>query len=419
MNERRVIEVYADWAGLHGPTPMGSITATPVRGKEVFSFEHDEAWLSAGHGSQLDPALGLFKGPQYPASKRNQFGVFLDSCPDRWGRVLMRRREAQLARAEGREERRLLESDYLLGVHDGHRMGALRFRLNGAFQHDNKELAAPPWTSLRALEHACLQLERDDAADDPEYGQWLRMLLAPGGSLGGARPKASVLDEVGALWIAKFPSVRDPEDVGAWEGVVHTLAGRAGVHVPPAHVRRFASNHHTFLSQRFDRTATGGRLHFASAMTLLERSDGEAAEEGVSYLELADLLIRLGANTGADLEQLWRRIAFSVCVSNTDDHLRNHGFLLSPSGWQLAPAYDMNPDPYGAGLKLNISESDNAQDFDLLRDVAPYFRLNEMRASQVLDEVVVAVRKWRDAARERGLSSACQDRMQRAFRLVI
>jgi serine/threonine-protein kinase HipA len=330
----------------------------------------------------------------------------------------MRRREAQQARTAGREERRLQESDYLLGVHDGHRMGALRFRFNGAFQHDDKELAAPPWTSLRELEHACLQLERDDAIDDPEYGQWLRMLIAPGGSLGGARPKASVLDGAGSLWIAKFPSVRDPEDVGAWEGVVHTLAGRAGVNVPRAMVQRFASNHRTFLSQRFDRTGTGGRHHFASAMTLLERTDGDAAEEGVSYLELADLLIRLGAATGADLEQLWRRMAFSVCVSNTDDHLRNHGFLLTPSGWKLAPAYDMNPDPYGDGLKLNISESDNAQDLDLLRDVAPYFRMNQKRAEQVLSEVILGVRGWSTVATEGGLSTASQDRMRRAFRLA-
>ncbi|MCP3880584.1 MAG: HipA domain-containing protein, partial [Sulfitobacter sp.] len=237
-------------------------------------------------------------------------------------------------------------------------MGALRFRFDGAFQDNNQEFAAPPWTSLRELEHACLQFERDDAMDHPDYGHWLRMLIAPGGSLGGARPKTSVLDEDGNLWIAKFPSVRDAEDVGAWESVVHELADRAGVIVPKAQVRRFGSKHHTFLSKRFDRTASGGRYHFASAMTLVERSDGNAADEGASYLELADVLIRLGANTRADREQLWRRIAFSVCASNTDDHLRNHGFLLKPNGWSLAPAYDMNPDPHGAGLKLNISESD-------------------------------------------------------------
>jgi serine/threonine-protein kinase HipA len=418
MSERRAIEVCADWVGLTGPTTMGQLIATPARGKEIFSFEYDAGWLTGVHCSQLDPALGLFGGSQYPAAGRINFGVFLDSCPDRWGRVLMRRREAQRARTDGRDERRLLESDYLLGVHDGHRMGALRFRVGGAFLDDDEELAAPPWTSLRELEHACLQLERDDAEDDPDYGRWLRMLIAPGGSLGGARPKASVLDEGGSLWIAKFPSRRDFEDVGAWESVVHELASRAGVSVPGAQVRRFGSAYHTFLSCRFDRTPAGDRRHFASAMTLLERSDGEAADEGVSYLELADLLIRLGADTGADLVQLWRRIAFSICVSNTDDHLRNHGFLLTLTGWALAPAYDMNPDPHGEGLKLNISESDNAQDLDLLRDVAPYFRVNETRATGIIGEVVAAVRGWRQVAAARGLSPASQNRMQRAFRVV-
>lgn len=240
----------------------------------------------------------------------------------------------------------------------------------GGFLDDNDELAAPPWTSLRDLEHACLQLEQDDAASNPNYGRWLRMLIAPGGSLGGARPKASVLDDRGRLWIAKFPSRRDDDDVGAWESVVHELGKRAGVVVPAAQLRRFGSTHHTFLSRRFDRTEAGQRLHFASAMTFLERNDGDDAEDGVSYLDLVDLLVRLGANTASDLEQLWRRIVFFVCVSNTDDHLRNHGFMLTDSGWALAPAYDMNPDPHGEGLKLNISESDNAQNLELVLEVA-------------------------------------------------
>ncbi|MBW2736494.1 MAG: type II toxin-antitoxin system HipA family toxin [Deltaproteobacteria bacterium] len=417
MSVQRVIEVCADWEGLAEPTLMGRLFATPSRGKEIFSFEYDRAWLAGSERQKLDPTLGLYSGPQYPSSKRVNFGIFLDSCPDRWGRVLMRRREAQMARAEGREEQRLLESDYLLGVHDGHRMGALRFRVDGRFLDDNQELAAPPWTSLRALEHASLQLERDDADQDPEYGQWLKMLIAPGGSLGGARPKASVLDERGRLWIAKFPSRNDTDDVGAWEAVTHELASRAGVVTTESQVCRFGSAHHTFLNRRFDRTERS-RLHFASAMTLLERSDGDDAAEGVSYLELADLLIRQGAATTADLEQLWRRIAFSVCVSNTDDHLRNHGFMLTANGWTLSPAYDMNPDPHGEGLKLNISESDNAQDLDLVTEIAPYFRVKPTRARDVLDEVVSAVVTWRDVATDGGLSASAQRRMKRAFRVA-
>lgn len=418
MSDQRVIEVWADWEALDGPTLMGRLFATPSRGKEIFSFEYDRAWLEGPHCGQLDPMLGLYSGSQYPSARRANFGVFLDSCPDRWGRVLMRRREAHLARTGGREERRLCESDYLLGVHDGHRMGALRFRTDGPFLDDNDELAAPPWTSLRELEHASLQLERDGAEDDPDCGRWLGMLIAPGGSLGGARPKASVLDECGGAWIAKFPSRRDTHDMGAWEGVVHEMAGQAGIVTPDGQVRRFGSAHHTFLSRRFDRTDRGGRLHSASAMTLLERSDGDDATEGVSYLELADFLIRLGANTTADLEQLWRRIAFFVCVSNTDDHLRNHGFMLAPDGWTLGPAYDMNPDPHGDGLKLNISESDNAQDLELLLEVGPFLRVKPSRSRVILEEVVSAVRNWRDVATARGLTKPEQDLMRRAFRVA-
>jgi len=358
---------------------------------------------------------------QYPPAEQINFGLFLDSSPDRWGRVLMRRREAQLARSERRGQRRLLESDYLLGVHDRHRMGALRLRVNGVFQDDSESLASPPWTSLRELEHACLQLERGDVSNDsdPDNDRWLRMLLAPGASLGGARPKASVLDERGALWIAKFPSERDEEDIGAWEAVVHELAKRAGVKVPEAQVQQFGSRHRTFLSRRFDRTESGQRIHFASALTLLERADGDGAEEGASYMELAGLLMRFGSTAAADLEQLWRRIAFSVCVSNTDDHLRNHGFLLGSRGWELAPAYDLNPDPHGEGLTLNISESDNAQDLELLMEVAPYFRLKEARAVQILREIVSAVRGWGEVATSHGLPASSQRRMARAFRVAM
>jgi serine/threonine-protein kinase HipA len=403
---------------------MGCLQATPARGKEIFSFEYDRSWLASGFRQQLDPSLAHYRGPQYPGGGREHFGLFLDSSPDRWGRMLMRRREAQLARAERRAERRLHESDYLLGVHDGHRMGALRYRVAGRFLDDNDELASPPWTSLRELEHASLQLERAGVEEEPEYSRWIRMLIAPGGSLGGARPKASVLDENGRLWIAKFPSRGDEEDSGAWESVVHDLAGRAGIVVPPAELRCFGAGrsdsrgHHTYLSRRFDRTDDGGRIHFASAMTLLDRSDGASADDGASYLELADLLIRDGSSTTADLEQLWRRIVFSICVSNTDDHLRNHGFLLDEHGWALAPAYDMNPDPHGDGLKLNISESDNAQDLDLALQVASVFRVKGKRPRQIVDEVTTAVTGWRSVASRHGLSAAAQDRMRRAFRVA-
>ena len=414
--DRRTIEVFADWAGLGGPSRMGLLHASPTRGGQVFSFEYARSWLDAGHTRALDPALRLGPGPQFTSAGRENFGVFLDSSPDRWGRVLMQRREARRARADGRRERRLLELDYLLGVYDGHRVGALRYCVEGGpFLDDDGALASPPWTSLGELERASLHLERDADGSDPHHDEWLRMLVAPGRSLGGARPKASVLDAKGDLWIAKFPSDRDEDDIGAWEGVVNALAKRAGVDTAESQRRRFGSRHHTFLSKRFDRSKRGERVHFASAMTLLERRDGE---EGASYLDLARVLLQQGAHAARDLAQLWRRIAFFVCISNVDDHLRNHGFLLGAHGWSLAPAYDMNPVAMGDGLTLDISETDNAQDLALVRDVAKFFRLDARRADAILGEVIAAVRGWRQEAKAARLSRAEQDRMAPAFRVA-
>jgi serine/threonine-protein kinase HipA len=416
MTGERTIEVVADWVGLGGPQQLGHLHATASRGKEVFAFEFAPTWLEQPDVPAIDPALPVFGGRQYPRRGHANFGVFLDSCPDRWGRVLMRRREARSARKEGRAERRLLESDYLLGVFDRHRMGAMRFRLDpeGPFLDDREGLAAPPWTSLRALEQASRALEADDAESDPAFDDWLALLLAPGASLGGARPKADVVDPAGRLWIAKFPSVADTHDVGAWEHVTHTLAQRAGVAVPEATAQAFAGDQRTFLIRRFDRDGLAARVHFASAMTLLGHVDGD----GASYLELAAFLERHGAHPARDLEQLWRRIVFAVCVSNVDDHLRNHGFLLGSKGWELSPAYDLNPVADGEGLSLDISETDNAQDLDLVRDVAQYFRVKAPRREAIIAEVVSAVSAWSTVAEASGITRAEQQRMARAFRLA-
>ncbi len=414
--ERRSVEVIADWAGLAGPTRMGTLHAAPARGKEIFSFEYDDTWLGSPDAFVLDPSLRLHHGPQHAPLARGNFGVFLDSSPDRWGRVLLQRREALRARIEKRRERGLLELDYLLGVYDGHRLGGLRFRVaGGPFLDDDRELASPPWTSLGELEQASVHLERAGAERDPKYGKWLQMLIAPGRSLGGARPKASVIDGDKRLWIAKFPSTADDHDVGAWESVVHELARKAGIVVAESKRRRLGRQHHTFLSRRFDRTNDGARVHFASAMTMLERSDGE---EGASYLHLADVLVRQGAHVARDLEQLWRRIVFFVCVSNVDDHLRNHGFLLDKKGWSLAPAYDMNPVAHGDGLTLNISETDNAQDLEVALDVAKHFRLTATRAKAIVAEVATAARAWRAEAKGAGIPRTEQDRMADAFRVA-
>jgi len=413
------IEVWGDWLELNGLTRVGTLHATPARGKEIFAFEYDGAWVTHPQRANLDPNLRLHQGRQYGPEDQASFRAFLDSAPDRWGRVLMNRRESLAARVAKRAPRSLLESEYLLGVFDGHRQGGLRFRIGptGPFLDDNAELASPPWTSLRELEHASLQLELPDAESRRDYAKWLRMLIAPGGSLGGARPKASVVDERGRLWIAKFPSANDTRDVGAWEQVLHHLAQRAGVEVPEAMVRRFAGRRHTFLTRRFDRSDTGQRRHFASAMTLLQRADGDDAASGASYLEFVEMLARAGAQPERDMEQLWRRIVFFLCVSNVDDHLRNHGFLLQAKGWVLAPAYDMNPVDSGDGLKLNISDSDNSQSLELAYSVAPFYRLKARRAQQIGRAVIEAASHWRKVATAVGIPRAEQDSMENAFRL--
>jgi serine/threonine-protein kinase HipA len=410
------IYVYAHWKGMESPEMMGILKATEVRGELLFSFNYDEGWLIKNKNFYLDPNLHFFSGPQYPQGKPN-FGIFLDSSPDRWGKVLMKRREVVLAKTEGRKAKNLNELDYLLGVYDAHRIGGIRFKKEqeGNFLNDNKEMASPPWASLRDLEFASLQLEMEDAIDDPDYMKWLNILMVPGSSLGGARPKASVVDLNGELWIAKFPSNNDDRNIGAWEKVVHELALKSGVNMAEGKAQKFNSKYHTFLNKRFDRTDTGERIHFASAMTLLGYNDGANFKDGASYLELAEFIERFGAEPTSDLQQLWRRIVFYIHVSNTDDHLRNHGFLLTPKGWVLSPAFDINPDPFRKGLTLNISENDNTLNLELAKEVAAFFRLNKLHADKIIQEVGDVVSHWKTIARTFQIPREEQEFMAAAF----
>ena len=266
------------------------------------------------------------------------------------------------------------------------------------------------------MEHASLELEKNTEQDNPDLLKWLNLLMAPGSSLGGARPKASVQHSDGSLWIAKFPSNNDDADVGAWEMVVNELAKKAGINTAESTIKKYNNKNHTYLTKRFDRTSDGKRIHFSSAMTLLGYSDGAGAEDGVSYLELAEFIIQHGANVKQDLAELFRRIVFSIAVSNTDDHLRNHGFLLTKQGWMLSPAYDINPNPYGTGLKLNISETDNSLDFDLALSVAPLFRITDTEAVEVIDNIKTVVSKWEEVAVKFQLSKFEREMMSGAFR---
>ena len=394
---------------------MGCLYADTLRGKESCAFEYEPSWLKA-HVRQgfLDPDLQLYPGRQYAPAEKALFGLFSDSCPDRWGRNLMRRREALLANREGRKPRQLLETDYLLGVCDDARMGALRFAAqpDGPFLAADDSTAVPAWNALRELEAASLAFEREeDALND----RWLRLLLAPGSCLGGARPKVTVRDAGGQLWIAKFPSRRDAYDVGAWEQVVHELAKACDLRVPESRLERFSGQGSTFLVKRFDRSGRR-RIHFSSAMALLGQSDGAGAETGSSYLELAEFITAHGASPGEDLAELWKRILFSMAVSNTDDHLRNHGFLLTGQGWRLSPMYDVNPVPYGESLALNVSLDDARIDPELAVEAAPFFGISKQEAQETARQMLTKIKQlWRPTAEACGLGHTAQNAMAPAF----
>lgn len=365
----------------------------------------------------MDPDLLQFSGKHFLPIGKSNFGIFLDSSPDRWGRMLMRRRESINAKNENRSTANLNETDYLLGVFDGSRMGALRFKLSieGDFLDNNKAMATPLWTSLRDLEYASLQIENDNIKDDKEYAKWLNMLIAPGSSLGGARPKANIVDKEGNLWIAKFPSSHDSRDMGAWEALTAELAIKCGIQMAQCRAQRFSSKRHTFLTKRFDREGQN-RIHFASAMTLLGHTDGTDSAEGTSYLELVEWISRNCDNVSSNIQELFKRIVFNIAVSNCDDHLRNHGFILGSKGWELSPAYDINPDPYGMGLKLNISEYDNSLDYDLAISVAKYFGIKDKDAIEIINHIKALVSTWKTLASKYNISLAEQEDMASAFR---
>lgn len=412
--KERTIYVYENWSE-EEPVLIGRLYVSHVRGKEQFAFEYDHSWLVSDFANYLlDPDLLLYNGRQYAPMDKALFGVFADSCPDRWGRLLMKRREAVQARKEARKPKALWESDYLLGVYDKSRMGALRFKTeeDGVFLSGDEELATPPWTTLRTLEAASLGFENDESGLEE---RWLKQLLAPGSSLGGARPKATVQDEKGNLWIAKFPSKHDEVNSGAWEKVVHDLAELCGLNVPEAKLETFSKNGSTFLVKRFDRDGDK-RIHFASAMTLLGKTDGASGNDGSSYLDLVSFIRQNGATPEKDLRELWKRIIFNMAVSNTDDHLRNHGFILTKSGWKLSPLYDVNPVPYGDMLSLNVSMDDSSISIELAVSVAKYFDIDEEEAIKLANEIRAAVRNnWERLARDNGLTRGACEYMKPAF----
>lgn len=410
---QKTIFVYDDFS-TDQPVLMGSLYVNVIKGGESYSFEYDKGWLKkTGLTLTLDPELMPYSGRQYPTGK-NIFGLFADASPDRWGRVLMNKRERILAEKEGRKPSKLYDSDYLLGVYDETRMGGIRFKVNpeGPFLSDDKETAAPPWATLRTLEEASRNFENDETGLTEK---WLNQLIKPGSSLGGARPKATVVDTKNQLWIAKFPSKNDENDTGAWEIVAHDLAALCGLNVPEAKLEKFSPLGSTFLIKRFDRLGSK-RVHFASAMTLLVKKDGASAADGSSYLDIAAFIKSYGAQPKKDLIELWKRIVFNMAVTNTDDHLRNHAFILTDKGWIISPLYDVNPVPYGDELSLNVDEDDNSISIDLAVQTAVKFGISKSDAEAVAEDILQIVRdNWERTAAGYDLTRRQIEEMRPAF----
>jgi serine/threonine-protein kinase HipA len=411
------IYVYADWIGLGGTKAIGVLTAQQAKGRKAFSFAYDKDWIQSEAQRLLDPDIQWFSGAQHPNGKEN-FGMFMDSMPDTWGKRLMTRRAAQKAAEEGKVAPNLYDIDFLLGVYDETRMGALRFKLDpdGPFLDNNPAFPTPPWSTIRKLQHAAMLIDSD--ASNAETKKYLAILIAPGSSLGGARPKANLLDEEGNLWIAKFPSRADRVDKAAWEYLAYRLALKAGIEMSECKVQKISGRHHTFFTRRFDRDGKG-RIHFASAMTMIGSDEEILKNNPVSYLDLALFIQTHGHHIAEDLRQLWRRIIFNIAVSNTDDHPRNHGFLLDEKGWRLSPAYDINPTTDKNGLQLNIDEANNAPDLNLARSVGDYFQLNDAEMDRIIAEVFSSINEWKKMASEIGISRNEIEVMETAFHHVV
>jgi len=408
------ILVYAHWLGMKEPKLIGVLCAQQAKGKKAFSFEYSKNWIQSTEQLLLDPDIGWFTGQQYPKGKEN-FGLFFDSMPDTWGRTLMKRRSAQKAKEEGKPAPILYDIDFLLGVYDECRMGAIRFKLDpeGPFLDNNQDFPTPPMSSIRDLQYAAEVLESDE--DSEAVKKWLAIIIAPGSSLGGARPKANVLDENGDLWIAKFPSKGDATDKAAWEFLAYKLALKTGIEMSASRIEKVSGKYHTFFTKRFDRL-NGERVHFASAMTMTGNNEETIKEKPASYLDIAEFIQFTGSQNKKDLYQLWKRIVFNIAISNTDDHLRNYGFILTNQGWILSPAFDINPSIEKEGLALNIDSDNNALDFELAKSVGEYFQITNSEMDSIIREVKSSVSCWNVVAKEIGISRTEQEMMASAFR---
>ena len=391
--------VYADFNWLNKPELVGELCYEKLRGSDSYAFKFDENWLSIHAGIKLSEDINNYPGMQYTQPGNDIFGCFSDALPDRWGRTLLKRREQIQASEEKRAIRSLSSFDYLMGIDDFSRMGGFRFKreLEGDYINVSPSLKIPPLTEIRELIHASQEVEKSEENDVLPEKKWITQLIQPGTSLGGARPKAGVLDEMGNLCIAKFPSKKDDYDTGIWEHFSHLLAQKAGIQVAQTRVLDGLGKYHTLLSRRFDRIDEAKRIHFASSMSLLGLKDGDNAQSGFGYLDIVDFIIQGCCDVEKNLHELYRRVAFNICIGNSDDHFRNHGFLLTPKGWTLSPAYDMNP-TLNEHQSLLINESSNKADIRVLLDSCESYMINKEEAEIIIQDVQAAVSKWENLA---------------------
>ena len=413
----RTLFIYADFDWLDNPLLVGELGYESLRGSDSYSFNYDNNWLRQYGGLFLSADINNYPGQQYTQLGRDIFGCFSDALPDRWGRLLLNRREQILAAEEERPVRKLSSFDYLMGIDDFSRMGGFRFKISkdGDFINCEKSLRIPPLTDVRALVLASMEIEKCEELNKVPEKKWLLQLIHPGTSLGGARPKAGVMNEDGSLCVAKFPSRNDDYDVGLWEHFSHLLAKEAGVIAAETSVIETGEKYHALLSKRFDRTADGRRKHFASAMTLLGLTDGCDAKTGNGYLDIVDFIIQNCCDVEYNLRQLYRRVAFNIAIGNSDDHFRNHGFLLTPKGWTLSPAYDMNPtlNEYQA---LLINSSTNFADLQVLLDSSEEYMIDKKEAERIINEVKVGVKPWRSIAIRLGIAKREMDVFEQVFK---
>lgn len=397
--------VYADFDWLKEIELVGELSYESLRGSDSYGFKFSDEWLKKYSSLLLSEDLNNYPGQQYTRPGKDIFGCFSDALPDRWGRTLLNRREQIMAVEEKRPVRRLSSFDYLMGIEDYSRMGGLRFKesIDDDFINISDTLRIPPITDIRELEAASQEIEKSEEQNLLPDKKWIAQLVQPGSSLGGARPKASVIDTDKVLYVAKFPSRKDDYDTGLWEHFCHLLAIKAGVNAATTKVLSTNDKYHTLLSRRFDRTEEGRRIHFASAMTVLGYTDGDNATTGHGYLDIVDFILQSCTNVEANLQELYRRVAFNICIGNSDDHFRNHGFLLTAKGWTLSPAYDMNP-TLNEYQSLLISSSSNKADLKILLDACEEYMLNHEVAERIILEVVAAVRDWQKLTVRIGIS---------------